>query len=518
MKRSHKDKIIAATCIAAFGGFMYLKNRFMPKYADDYPYSFIWEGEEHGNLAQGDHKFKRVRTVEDLVRSQISHYKTWDGRTIAESLVQIFLMPESKKLFDAANTAMVLAQLGICAGLAKGRKKSRIRSCKKALMLISGFWACTPHLAATCLWLTGSMNYLWVGTLQSLFVSNYARKYHDPSYKIPVVPAALLGLLAGWSTETGAGAAIMLTGMEILYARTRKESDTWMTAGFAGLMAGFLLLMLAPGNRVKYQTERDFSDTLPTDLENRLPGYVPPDYLYTPYMFKSYFKESFLPVVLRELPLQVPVLVYLMNRQCRTREADLYIAALESAAWAVPTVMLLSPEYPIRSAYPSVIYLLAASIYALEQTGDDVFPYDSRWFKALTVTAGGAVIISMLASLVVDADFYRQMSDQIEAVKGAGKNGKITVTPVMPPPIYSFAAGDRSVDLKNCMGLGDEDFNDPYNLAASTYYDMGEFNTDYNMDHPYEEKGERGIKEQLIQPVKSLMRRLMDVLRGVDTA
>ena len=49
------------------------------------------------------------------------------------------------------------------------------------------------------------------GVLQSLFVLQYARGYHDRSYKIPAAGAALLGLLAGWSTETGAGAALMLS-------------------------------------------------------------------------------------------------------------------------------------------------------------------------------------------------------------------------------------------------------------------------------------------------------------------
>ena len=505
---------MAAAIFAAFGGVMYLKNRMMPKYADDYPYSFIWEGEEHGNLAYGNHRYRRVKTVRDLVKSQISHYKTWDGRTIAESLVQLFLIPDKKKAFDVANTAVVMSQIAICAGLSRNRKTRRLAAHKKALALVAGFWACAPHLAASCLWLTGSMNYLWMGVLQSAFVLQYSRKYHDPSYRIPVGAAALLGLLAGWTTETGAGAALMLSAMEIIYAGTKKEIEGWMAAGFCGCMAGVFLLMLAPGNRVKYGIEREYSNTLPTDVDDRFPGYLPDEYLYTPFMFKAYFKEGFLPTVKRELPMQVPVLIYLLNGKCRTPEADLYIAALEAAAWAIPSVMLLSPEYPVRAAYPSVIYLLAAATYALEQTGDGVFPYNNRWFGYGSLAICGMVAVSAFSSILVDADFGRQMADEIELLKKDKSGRKQTMMHVMPPPIYSFFAGDRSIDLINCMGLGDEKDYDPYNKATAAYYGTGDFSVDYEVDHPYEDMSIKGIRYQLVQPVRSFIRRISEMIRG----
>lgn len=517
MKRYNKDKLIAAGIALSFAGIVYLKNRFMPKYADDYPYSFVWEGDEHGNLAIGNHRFRRVRSFKDLLKSQISHYMTWDGRTIAESLVQLFLMPDKKKYFDLANTAVLLSQLAICAGLGSGKKPGRLAPHKKALLLGTGFWACAPHLAASCFWLTGSMNYMWVGALQSSYVLQYSRKFHDPSYRIPAPLAAFLGLLAGWSTETGAGAALMLSAMELLYARLRGESEKWMVSGIAGCVAGMILLLAAPGNRVKLKTEAEFSETLPTDVDDRSPGYVPVDQLYTPYMFKAYFKEGFLPTAIRELPLHLPVIVYLLNSSCRTRQADLYIAALESAAWAVPTVMMLSPEYPLRACYPSVIYLLGAAVYALSRTGTEVFPYDTGWFKALLALSGIAFAGSLVASMLVDADFYRQMSDQLDTLRKS-REGIPTLDPVMPPPVYSFLAGDRSIDLENCMGLGGEEYWDPYNEAVAAYYGTGDFAVDFELDHPYEEKGLKGIIRQLVTPVKSFARRIRQIIRGQETA
>lgn len=511
MKLSRRQKLIAAGAVAAFGGIIYLKNRLLPKYADDYPYSFIWEGDEHGNLAFGNHRYKRVRTVKDLVRSQISHYKTWDGRTVAESLVQAFLIPDKKKYFDVANTAVLMSQIAICSNLAGSRAKDKLPAHVKALMLTSGFWACAPHLIASCFWLTGSMNYLWVGVAQSAYVLQYSRKFHDPSYSIPAPLAAFMGLMAGWSTETGAGAALMLSSMGLFYSWLRRDAKPWMVAGVAGCLSGMLLLLLAPGNRVKFSIEKDFSDTLPKDLTERLPGYVPEEYLYTPYMFKAYFKEGFLPTVLKELPLQLPVLVYLFTKKSHTKEASLYIAAMEAAALAVPAVMLLSPEYPLRSTYPSVIYLLSASVYALEQTGVDILPYSSKYFKWIKLSAGFALAVNVAASLITDADFFCQMEDQLRELKNEGKDKELTFCCIMPPPFYSFLAGDRSIDEYNCMGLGGESY-DPYNKATAAYYGVRDYTVDYELDHPYEEKGMKGIIRQLIQPAQHFVRRIKEVI------
>ena len=104
----------------SFASLMYFKSRLTPLYADDYPYSFIWDGEDNGNLAYGNQKYRRVRNFKDLLKSQISHYKTWDGRTLAESLVQIFLAFDDKKHFDRANTLVILTQLLLCAAIGSG--------------------------------------------------------------------------------------------------------------------------------------------------------------------------------------------------------------------------------------------------------------------------------------------------------------------------------------------------------------------------------------------------------------
>ena len=58
-----RHKILTKVTIAAsFVTLMYVKSRIIPKYADDYPYSFMWD-ERYGNLTMADQKYERVRNL-----------------------------------------------------------------------------------------------------------------------------------------------------------------------------------------------------------------------------------------------------------------------------------------------------------------------------------------------------------------------------------------------------------------------------------------------------------------------
>ena len=165
-----RDKAAKLAVFAAFGGLMYVKGRILPKYADDYPYSFKWDP-KYGNLTEAGQKLERVRTLKDLVESQVAHYKTWDGRVLVDFVVQLVLMKDDKKTFDVVNTLVMLAQLLVCGSIAKGKRAGlKDLSLREVVLLTTGFWTCTPHLIATCFWLTGSITYLWSGLVESLYV------------------------------------------------------------------------------------------------------------------------------------------------------------------------------------------------------------------------------------------------------------------------------------------------------------------------------------------------------------
>lgn len=497
---------------AAFGTVMYFKGRLLPKYADDYPYSFIWDGKHHGNLTFGKKDYKRVRNFKDLVKSQISHYRTWDGRTIAESLVQIFLMSDDKKHFDRANTAAMLAQLAICGKLGKGRKYTSILTIPTALTLTAGFWTGAPNIMGSCFWLTGSMNYLWQGLSQTSFLLPYSFNYHDSKYSANPALMGLLGLLAGWSTETGAGAALMLSSLAVARKIIRRETVApWMISGLAGIVSGLILLLIAPGNRVKFQYESEYSDTLPMNMDDRLPGYVPAHMLYTPEMFKAFFKEGFLPTVLKELPLQIPVALYFIQNKNRYPQTTLYLMALEATALAIPSVMMLSPEYPRRATYPSILYVLAAAVRSCDMIRFDEIPIP----KKLPYIIAGILGVNLLASLLVDAEITCSIADEVLEIKKHGRDDDVTVPVPHLPPVYSFLALDNSISWDICMGVGLDNTEDPYNMAAAEYYGVKSIFVE-DTKSPYDPDSLRSVILGLTHPVRSFIRRIKELIKGTN--
>lgn len=513
-----KNTAAKLAAFAAFGGLMYAKSRILPKYADDYPYSFRWDP-NYGNLTEANQKLERVRNLKDLVQSQVAHYKNWDGRVLADFMVQLALMKDDKKTFDVANTLVMLSQLLICASIAKGRRVGlKDLSLREVFLLTAGFWTCAPHLIATCFWLTGSITYLWTGLVESLYVLPYAVHYHHPDFSIPAPLAGLMGLAAGWSVETGAGAAVMVSGMELIRSWHKKEISSWMVWGFVGALLGMGLLLGAPGNRVKFRLERDMSDTLPASLEERLPGYVPPEYNYTPYMFKAWFLEGFLPTVVREMPLQIPIFLYFKNyfknKKYRDPETTGFLLAMEAATLAIPTVMMVSPEYPQRAPYHSILYLLPASLKALEHIELPPYRAWSPAGKLIGKLAAGGLAVNIAASLIMDADLHCQIRDQADTVvKNRGK-GPVYLDPIGVSMPYSILAGNRSVTWDVMMGLGFTEQTNPYNRASAAYYGVDGLYCGPEESHRYFSGKWEDLPYMLINPLKNFVRLIRAWIRG----
>lgn len=508
------DRAAKIAAFAAFGGLMYVKGRILPKYADDYPYSYKWDP-DYGNLTEAGQKLERVRTLKDLVESQVAHYKNWDGRVLVDFMVQLVLMKDDKKTFDAVNTLVMLAQLLVCGSIAKGKAAGlKDLSLREVLLLTAGFWTCAPHLIATCFWMTGSVTYLWSGLAESLYVLPYAVHYHDSGFSIPAPLAALMGLAAGWSVETGAGAAVMVSGMELLRSLHEKEAAPWMICGTAGALAGMVLLLAAPGNRVKFRLEREMSDTLPKSLEDRVPGYVPPEYNYTPYMFKAWFREGFLPTVLREAPLQIPVILYFANGKYRDPETTGFLLGMEAAAFAIPTVMMLSPEYPQRATYHSILYLLPASLKALEHIDLPAFKEWSPAGRLAGKLAAGALAVNISASLIMDADLHCQIRDQVDTVINNRGKGPVYLDNIGVSLPYSLLAGNRSITWDVMMGLGFSNPDDPYNRAAAAYYGADGLYCGPEDGHRYFSGKKKDIPYSLLNPLKSVGRLIRAWIRG----
>ena len=195
MTKKQRIAFIAALALVA-AAFFYL-NCITPFYADDYSYMFTY-----AENAPKD----RITNLYELYLSQLNHYKVMNGRAIVHTLVQIFLIPQSRALFNVCNTLVFMA-LGFAVYFAAYGTFRRFRPLS-LFAVYALVWLTLPGFGQSCLWLTGSVNYMWTAFAALCFLLPYRSDSDGASRKwLRVIGMPFLGLPAGWSGENACIAA-----------------------------------------------------------------------------------------------------------------------------------------------------------------------------------------------------------------------------------------------------------------------------------------------------------------------
>jgi len=193
-----------------------------------------------------------INTFNDVIRSQYEYYFGWGGRVVASFFVQFWLLT-GKPLFNIANTIIyclfiIIIQFHITGSF----KKINLLL---FLILNIFFWFFMPVWGQNFLWLTGSCHYLWTSTIILLFLVPFRIKYDNPDYKLCVPLSVLLlflGILAGWSVEnSGAAVLFLLIAYLIIKVINKDKYTLFEILGIIGFLAGFSLLIAAPGNYIR---------------------------------------------------------------------------------------------------------------------------------------------------------------------------------------------------------------------------------------------------------------------------
>lgn len=421
---------------AAFLGIFFLRNALVPMVADDYSYAFIWDGDERGNLIDGldRSRLQRVESFGDIIQSQISHYFTWGGRSIAHVFVQLFIL-QGLWFFDAANT-LVFAALVLL--IFKAGTNLQFREMNKIFLLfiLAGIYFCLPRPIITIIWLTGACNYLWMSTLIVLFLLPFALKYRrenfwrtPPPWSVPIM--AFSGLLAGWSIEPGAATVVPVTFVFVMHFRAQKNLQPWMKIGFVFAIIGAAILFLSPGNFHRLELTNRFE---PDEL-------VPPEAQWTPEMLFVNFFVGFLPDFLREMILFVPIAIYFARGRTSPQNVK-FILTFAIASMLSLSIMMFSPEFPERAGFPSVIFLLIASLAAFKEILPDVKNFCRRRLK-FAMTAATIFAVFWLANIAgciyVEYDIYRQFEARDKIIAEHKGDDPIKVPPLkISPDIEKF--------------------------------------------------------------------------------
>lgn len=189
----------------------------------------------------------------DIFKREYVQYMTWTGRSVAHIIARIFLaMP--KIIFDVCNSlCFVYFTYLIYLHVTKDKEKKHVPLYIIICLLV---FLCVPLFGQTVLWETGSCNYLWTTTIVLRFLLPY-RLTGDCKHN--VVLMLLGGIIAGWTNENTGGALILMILFILAYKLYTKEKiHSWMITGLVGSIVGFLIMVLAPGNKVRAQ---DFIST-----------------------------------------------------------------------------------------------------------------------------------------------------------------------------------------------------------------------------------------------------------------
>ncbi len=208
-------------------------NEIAPFVSDDYVYSFLFDARYYW-----DASFSRpLSGLRDIWDSQVAHYLCCNGRVVAHTLAQLFLLGGGGLLWSAANTLCLLLSAWLMLRLCGARC-----TWPSYLLVLCLYWLLLPRPGETYFWLTGSCNYQWALLLVLSFLYLWREVARCRACAWLLYPIALL---AGNSQEAlSAGIAAALA----LYALARFRSlalHQW--CGLALFMLGVATNVFSPG-------------------------------------------------------------------------------------------------------------------------------------------------------------------------------------------------------------------------------------------------------------------------------
>ena len=211
------------------------------------------------------------------LKALLNHYLNWEGRLIGDYTASLLLCLFTKPVYMAINSLVfliVVINISLIPSLLQG--KSLINNYSSFFLWIAFllYWLCNPNLGQTSFWLVGSAIYLWplmwlglyLLCLFTLLKDCFLKTYHGRCTKVFLL--CILGFFAGLSNEaTGATTVFLTLVLFFIYHKgfvftlngfsfnhVSKSTDgrrQIILTGLLSSLAGFLILVLAPGNFIR---------------------------------------------------------------------------------------------------------------------------------------------------------------------------------------------------------------------------------------------------------------------------
>ena len=239
----------------------------------------------------------------------------------------------------------------------------------------------------------------------------------------------------------------------IINSFIHENLSSWQIFGFIAFCIGYAVLIFAPGNSVHVRLVRE-----------QFPDYIISENAYMKKeMFIRNFISGFLPVITRSWILFLPIIFYFAKNGLDIN--GIYILAFTmSAIFALIILLIFSPDFPERAGYVSVIFLLIASVSAMQ---DIIFP---GWLKISAL-----IILFFDAALCVyaDYDFLRQVKKRIKSAE-LQKEKDLIIVPKIKVSKVAFITRGRAINEYLLFGGGFEEYPEGNrNIMFAQYYGYG---------------------------------------------
>ncbi len=418
---------------------VYLLNSLTLYTSDDFIYHFFYRGDlpPSGDL-------RLIKSIPDLVDSQINHWQTWNGRFVAHTLVQIF-MQFDKSIFNFLNS---LAFVGLGLLIAHFSNKITRSSKLNPLILISSYlllWWTLPEFGKTVLWLSGSANYLWTSIFYLTWF--YAILFWRSNF-ITCLPLVILGFLAGATNENSAPAIILSCFLYLIYSLfVNKTINLAKWLSLLSAAVGFYLILKSPGSQARAgENVMDLFDISCNLIE-------------VLRLQRFYFVPIYVAIVAFAISLRHKM------RRC-SYEEWVCLSLVLFAHFVSTYALILSPEIPHRVLFgPSV--LLSVVFLSL-------FTEVLRYAQAQSVLH---IIIGVLVSITIysygfvvsdNMQSHKEVAYQYRLIKEAKDRGQTRVAvPRLSKPRTLYNAYNGTANL----GEGGGDW---FNRWMAKYFDMEE--------------------------------------------
>ncbi len=292
-----------------------------------------------------------IKNIFDIFKAQKWHYMNWGGRSIAHTILQaVLLLPEH--VTDVLNCLMLIFTGIIVTHMAEGMalmemsRAGRFLSVTVVCGLILGL---NEDVFYSMVWQSGACNYLYMTNIILLFLWAYVRRLPFDCLKPEEEPWGIyvwiipLSLMAGWSNENMGPVAFVIALAAVIYIKkTDRKITGWMVEGVIGSLIGTCACILAPGNFVRESTVSEH-------------GIIWTIYLRCYYLFNGYARYLGVACL---ATVAMYIIARLMLRSKIGIEMTLFIVGAV-LSWGA---FVLSPHYPARSAYGTIILLIVAIV------------------------------------------------------------------------------------------------------------------------------------------------------------